>query len=269
MINPPDQDTLKIPPHSDQPAPLATADQMYRPDPYQPRIRPDQLILRASGQLPPPGSLTRQNQSWRKDPAYQILALAIAMVVLASIVFVIMGANSILSSNNTSSSNLQQYGVRPNPPTPAGTVDNKPTFSNPVTKPGSSTSSQPSANPQPTPTTFQPTPTSTTDPTNQGNLIVQILSVPNPVDNNSRVSVAVQTSQPGVTVKLQAIYQNAPFLYTSSSHTTDNAGNATINWSVKILAFRGNSQATITIIAINSHGQQVNSSPASVTIQAK
>lgn len=206
------------------------------------------------------GLFTRLLQLWRKDPAYTVLSLAIALVVIASIVFVALGAHAFLGNNNgqTWNSAMTQH---PGAPTPVGAVDNKPSFPTPGSAKGSSASSQPKAGPTPV---LQPTATAAPD---QGTLSVQIVSIPNVVRNNSRVRVVVRTSEPGAIVRLQVTYDTAPFAFASGNHVTDGNGNSAITWTVRVFSINnGNAQATVIAIATDRNGQQATSQPMTVMI---
>lgn len=202
---------------------------------------------------------TRILYLWRKDPAYAVLSLAIALVVVASLVFIALGANALLGSNSGPAWSSAQTE---HPPvlTPAGTVDDNPTFSTPGSNKGSSSSSQPRGGPPPV---LQPGPGGP----DQGTLVVQIISIPNVARNNTRVRVIAQTSEPGASVRLQVNYDAAPFFYTSSARTTDGNGNAALTWNIRVFGFNGNGvQATVVVIATDGNGQQATSQPVTVII---
>lgn len=219
------------------------------------RITPVQPGLTAS-----PGHFASLLQKGRKEPAYFVLTLAIALVLITSIIFVALGA-SVFFNNNGQQWNSSQTEREPGQ-TPSGTVDAKPSFPTPASNQGSNQSSQPAAGPQPT---FQPSPTT------QGPLSVQITSIPNVVHNNTRVHVVVQTSEPNVDVRLQVTYDVVPFFYAVSGHTTDGNGNATLPWNIRVFlnnTFNQSAQATVTVIATDQQGQQATSQPVSVIVTA-
>ena len=97
-------------------------------------------------------------------------------------------------------------------------------------------------------------------------LTVQIISISDHVENGTMVPVKIQTSQPDLSVRLQATYQVPPFSSTTGPKTTDGAGRATIDWPVNVSSFEGNTQSTVTVVATNQNGQQVMSNPVTVTI---
>ncbi len=183
----------------------------------------------------------------RKDPVYLVLSLAIALVVVATLVFVAFGATTLLSNNGTASG---QH------PTASGIVTNHPNASTPAT-------SQPTAVPTPQ---LQPSPTPMDQ--GQGALNVQIVQIPSVVSNDSRVAVEVQTSSPGVRVRLQVSYNATPSTYFSGVHTTNDNGHATLPWNVRIFSAQTDTvQAQVQAVAIDQHGQQVSSQVVTVTVE--
>jgi hypothetical protein len=261
MVNQPDQDTQGLPEPSGKLVLPASLNEGQYLQPYTVPIRPEQLIRRPASSDVSHSLLTRLTTLWHKDPAYRVLSLGIVLVLLASIIFVAFGVNALMSGSSSGSTWSQAYTEHPAAPTPAGTVDDKPTFATPVTGKGSNQSSLPPSRPIPN---LYPTPSTN----QQGNLQVQIVSIPNPAPNNSRVHVQVQTSEPGATVMLQVTYNAAPYFYVSGSHTTDGNGNATISWTVKVNSLRGGfANATVVVIAADQNGQQASSQAVTVTIQ--
>jgi hypothetical protein len=232
-------------------------------------IHPEQLI-RQKTSPPPTQPLDRLRHYWQKDPAYKVLMIAIAVVVIAALVFVSLVSNAMLRNpNSTANDNTPQ-----NPPTvvPTGTIDLRPVFPTPVGGSGSSSSSQPPANstpvlpstPNASPTTDQSTPT----PGDGGPFSVTINSIPNNVQNNSNVNVSVTTSQPNVTVALVVVYSAPPYKYTSSPTTTDGSGNGALSWAVAVFMFGRHTQATVYAVAQDQNGQRVKSQPVSVQISS-
>jgi hypothetical protein len=259
MINQPDQDTQGVQPPSGKlilPAPPEQGPQ--HANPYTIPIWPAQPMYPQQASAPQPapqGFIGRQRAAWRKDPAYLVLSLAIALVLIATVSLVAFGATTLLNNNGLA------YSQTPTAPRPSGTVDNKPNLPTPATNPGSNQSSQPTVGPTPN---LQPT----QNPMDQGSLSVQIVNVPSMVNNNSRVSVDILTNEPGVQVRLQVTYTAAPFMYSGGAHTTDDNGQATVPWSVKIYSFHnGPVQATVQVIATNQNGQQATSQAETVMIE--
>ncbi len=256
MLNQPEKDTRGVQTPSRRLVLPAPSDEGLRGKRF---LSPFPDSLNSQPSAPASRSLfTRLFRLWRKDPAYAVLSLAVALVAIASLVFVVLGANTILSNNNGPAWNSAQI-EHPPAPTPIGTVDNNPTFPTPGSNKGSSSSSQPHGGPPPN---LQPSPVN-----DQGTLSVQIVSIPDVVHNNTRVRVFVQTSEPGVSVRLQVNYDAAPFFYTSSLRSTDGNGNAAITWNVRVFGGNGNGvQATVVVVATDRQGQQATSQPATVMI---
>ncbi len=202
---------------------------------------------------------------WNKDVSYKILYLAVALVVIASLVFIALGANALASSNTSGPIWASSQVEHPPTPTPVGTVDHVPGFATPVTGTGSHQSSQPDTTGSST--YLAPTPTPAATQPASGPLTVQILNIPNTVNNNSRVRVDVQTSEPDVTVSLQITYDTVPFFASSGSKTTNGSGNATLTWTAKVVNLQGNgAQASVVVVATDQNGQQARSQAATVTI---
>jgi hypothetical protein len=81
------------------------------------------------------------------------------------------------------------------------------------------------------------------------------------------VRVVAQTSEPGVSVRLQVNYDAAPFFFTSSARASDGNGNAALTWNVRVLGINGNGvQATVVVIATDGAGQQATSQAVTVMI---
>lgn len=243
MINHPDQDMQGVKPPSGKlilPAPTDQGQHFANPSTIP--IWPAQ-----SQQAPmPQQAMDQQRVARRKDPAYMVLSLGIALVLIATIVFVAFGATTLLNKNSLASSLT---------PGANGTVDLKPALPTPATGPGSNQSSQP---------TVGPTPSLQMD---QGPLTVQIVNVLNMVNNNSRVQVNVLTNKPGVQVRLRVRYSSAPFLYSGGVHKTDDNGQVTLPWSVKVYSFGNEVQATVQAIATDQNGNQVASQTMDVLIE--
>jgi hypothetical protein len=256
MVNQPEKDTQGVQTPSRKLVLPAPPDEgLYRQRFSSPRPEPpiDRQTSSTSHNV-----FTRLFRLWRKDPAYAVLSLAIALVAVASLVFVVLGANALLGSNGGQTWSSAQT-EHPPAPTPVGTVDNSPTFPTPGSNKGSSSSSQPHGGPTPS---LQPSPVG-----DQGTLSVQIVSIPDVVHNNTRARVVVQTSEPGVSVRLQVNYDAAPFFYTSGGHTTDGNGNAALTWNVRVFSSNSNGvQATVVVIATDRQGQQATSQPATVMV---
>jgi hypothetical protein len=203
--------------------------------------------------------LTRLLRLWRKEPVYAVLSLTIGLVALVSLLFVVLGTNALLSPNTAPAWSSSQI-EHPPALTPVGTVDNHPTFPTPGSNKGSSSSSQPHGGPPPV---LQPGPGGP----DQGTLSVLISGIPSVVRNNTRVRVLVQTTEPGVSVRLQITYDAAPFFSASSARTTDGNGNTALTWNVRVFGFSTSGvQASVVAVATDSSGQQATSQSATVMI---
>lgn len=259
MVNQPDQDKQGV--HT----PVRKLVLPEPPDAGQQRRRysspwPGQSISQAASTASH-GLFTRTWRRMRTEPAFALLSLAIAFVLVASVIFVAFGAFALLggSGGPTWTSAMVQH---PTMPTATGTIDMRPKFPTPGSKKGSSASSQPGAGPTPS---LQPTATNTDD---QGTLSVQFTNLPDVVNNQTRVQVQVQTSEPDVDVRLQVTYDAAPFYYTSSARVTNGNGNSTLTWNVRIYSFShgNNAQATVVVTATDRNGQQATSQPSTVEV---
>ncbi len=243
------------------PAPPADEQRMYYGG-QKAQLRPEQLI-RNQKQPAPRGAGARIAYYWRKDPAYKVLMIAMAMVLLAGVIFVALASAAFLGNPNFFASSSSQS--IPKGANPTGTVDLRPTFSAPGGGSGSSQSSQPPMQQTPAlqPTTGQQSPT----PGGGGTLTVQITNIPSPVANGSKVNVDVNTSEPGVTVLLVIRY-NQGGRTTAGPQTTDSNGNATIPWFVFATGFgQKNIQATIYAVATDQNGQRAKSQTVQVLIR--
>ncbi|MDQ6644395.1 MAG: hypothetical protein M3Y76_08095 [Chloroflexota bacterium] len=229
-------------------------------------LRPDQLIRQTT---PPPARqpVAKLRYYWQKDPAYKVLMIAIAMIMVAGLVFVSLISNVLLRNPNF----LAINSTAPSLPTvvPTGTVDPHPAFPLPSGGNGSTSSSQPPAHSTPilqptanaTPTASPPTPTP-----GEGSLTVTITAIPVRVSNNSTVNVGVNTSLPNVSVSLVAYYTVLPFKYTSSSTTTNGNGNASLSWSVSLLMYGHHTQAMVYAVVRDQNGQKVQSQAIAVQV---
>ncbi len=220
------------------------------------------LLIRQKTPPAPKKVLPKLAWYWRKDPAYKVFMIALAMVVLASIVLVSLASSAMFGRSSSSA------GYSSTPPAkvvPNGPVDLHPAFPTPGGGKGTGQSSQPPA--QNTPS-IGPTATGTAQPTVQpgGQLTLQITGFPATVSNNSRVDITVSTNQPGIAVSLQIRYNAQPMRASAGPGTTDANGSVTIPWYVFVFSLsRRNVQATLTAIATDQNGQRVSSN--SVVIQ--
>jgi len=221
------------------------------------------LLIRQKTPPAPKKVLPKLAWYWRKDPAYKVFMIAVAMVVLASIVLVSLVSASMFGRSSAS------VAYSPTPPAkvmPTGPVDLHPAFPTPGGGNGTGESSQPPT--QNTPS-LGPTSTGTAQPTVQpgGPLTLQIVNYPATVMNNSRVDITVSANQPGISVQLQIHYNATPSQAFAGPGTTDANGNVTIPWSVFVFSFsRKHVQATITAIGTDQNGQRVASDPVVIQV---
>ncbi len=228
------------------------------------QVQPGQLI-RYRLQPAPKGALARLTYYWRKDPAYKVLIIAMAVVLLAGMVFLSLASAALVGNANFLPSQPSQ-----NPPVganPTGTVDLRPSFPTPGGGSGSNQSSQPpfqqTPGLQPTNPTVEPTPT----PDNGGTLTVQITNIPSQVANGSRVPVDVKTSEPGASVLLVIRYNVQPYRASAGPQITDNDGNATLSWFVFVWGIKQKSvEATVYAVATDQNGQRASSQPVTVQV---
>lgn len=262
VINQPDtQEPEAQPEKLVLPAPPADEQRMYYGG-QKAQVRPEQLI-RNQAQAAPKGAGARIAYYWRKDPAYKVLMIAMAMVLLAGIFFISLASAAFLGNPNFFASSTSQ--TIPRGANPTGTVDLRPTFPAPGGGSGTTASSQPPTQQTPAlqPTPDQQNPT----PGDGGTLTVQITNLPQQVANGSRVDVGVDTSEPGVSVLLVIRYSNQGGRTTAGPQTTDSNGNATIPWFVFTFGFGKRSmQAYIYAVATDQNGQQAKSPTYTVQV---
>ena len=227
------------------------------------QLRPEQLILRRT-QPAPKGTVSKLTYYWRKDPAYKVLIIALAMVVIAGVVFVSLASATVFGNQNSSASSLSQNP--PPAPKATGTVDLRPTFPNPSGGNGTNQSSQPPL--YQTPSLPSTSPTAQSSPTQgNGSLTVQITNIPPVVNNGSTVDVGVNASEPGASVLLVIRYTVPPSRATAGPATTDGGGNATISWFVFVYGFKQRTvQATVYAVATDQNGQQARSQVVTVQV---
>jgi hypothetical protein len=243
------------------PAPPTDEQPMYYGGQMAP-LRPEQL-LRNQTQPVPQSAGARIAYYWRKDPAYKVLMIAMAVVLLAGIISIALASAAFLGNPNFFASSTSQ--TIPRGANPTGTVDLHPTFSAPGGGSGSNQSSQPPMQQTPAlqPTVNQQSPT----PGGGGTLTVQITNLPQQVKNGSRVNVHVNTNEPGVTVLLVILYGTQGGRTTAGPQTTDDNGNATIPWFVFAFGFGKKSiQALVYAVATDQNGQQAKSQTVAVQV---
>jgi len=269
MINQPDTQEQK--PQSEKlvlPTPPAEEQQMYYGG-QKAQLRPEQLIRRQV-QPAPKGVKARLAFYWHKDPAYKVLMIAMAMVLVAGVIFVSLASAAFLGNSNLFASSYTPQAVQKGA-NPTGTVDLRPTFTAPGG--GIGTNQQSSQPPmgstpalKPTNPTGQPSPT----PGGGGTLNVQFTSIPQQVMNGSYVSVGVNTGEPGVSVELVIRYSGQGGRSTAGPQTTDSNGNASIPWFVYTFGIgQKNVQAFVYALATDPNGQTARSQTVTVQIQTR
>jgi hypothetical protein len=208
----------------------------------------------------------RPDASIRKDPAYLFLVIALVLALVSGIIFAVFAGSAVAQ---LVSSTAQKNSA---PPPPVATqangnekVDLQPSFPTPS---GGQASSQP---PTSVPATVVASPTATdqSQPTQDtgGAVSLQITSLPQQVTNNTFVSVTVTANRPGVSVKLVVFYNALPFYYTTAAQITDDNGNATLLWQVRVFAHKGQiSSARVTAVTQNQDGQRVSSPTITVLV---
>ena len=276
MINQPDTHELG---HLEQPqeklvlpaVPSEQQRQLQQQPPPQvytdPRLQVSQaMLIRHNTPLPPRSPLAKLVYFWRKDPAYKVLMIAVALVVIAGLLLTTLVTSSLLHGFSGFSAGGTAVQNPAATAQPARTVDNKPTFPTPGGGNGSTSTSQPPM--QSTPN-LQPTPSSPPQPSPppQGGLTVQISNIPNHVRNNTVVNVGVSTNSANSQVLLVIDYPIFPYRSTVGPATTDNNGNANLSWFVSIRSFN-NRTVTATVYAVvrDQNGQTARSQPAYVQV---
>ncbi|MBO0779866.1 MAG: hypothetical protein J2P37_13670 [Ktedonobacteraceae bacterium] len=242
------QGKLILPPTQQEAPPQASDATVFHPT--APRVRPEHLIRPTSPQMQ--GSFfTRLRQQLRNDPAYRVLAIALAGVLIAGIVFIVF-ASSLLASpgpQQNSAALMAQASA-------TAAAQQAPT-----------PEPSPTEVPTPTPTvppvpTLEPTPTTAPDV-----LTLQIVSIPQSVVNGTRVPVTVQSSLPDTTVRLHVTYTGAFGSFNSRAVSTGDDGTVTLNWSVSVIGGSNRTvTATVYAVAFDQFGQQVLSQPVSVLV---
>lgn len=197
----------------------------------------------------------------RTDPAYQVLAIAVAGVLIACLIFVVV-AGSLFAP--------------PGLPMTAGGTNQK-SVTTPTTAPDLTPTTVPTTAPTATPNTTAtsaPTvaPTTPVVPTQTPVLpALQITKIPAQVVNGSRVAVTVQANKPGVSVWLSVTFNSSiGGNNTTSPATANGSGVATVSWHVSAIMINSDSiTATVYAVINGQNGQQIKSAPVTVTVQPK
>ena len=229
-----------------------------------PRVQvPPGMLIRQNTPPPPRSPFAKLVYFWRKDPAYKVLMIAVALVVVAAIVLTSLVSHALLHSSPPQNSTVVQNPsgtVQPN-----GTVDDKPTFPTPGGGNGSTVTSQPP--PQSTPV-IQPTQPPQPGPTQPaGGLTVQITNIPGHVRNFSSANVTVNTSEANVQVVLVIYYTAAPYRSSAGPVMSGADGSANLHWYVSVFAMgKQNVTATVYAVARDQNGQTARSQAAIIQI---
>jgi hypothetical protein len=211
------------------------------------RLWPEDMLRRPPQSPLPTNPLARIRHLWKSDPAYRVLFIAISIVLLSSLICVGLVSAMVNQPNNR---NAAGGGKSPQQVANTGAV-------NTITP-------TPKATHTPIPT---PTPVPTQPPAT-GPFTVQILNIPNPVQNGQTVSVGIKTSKPGASVRLSITYSNATSLSViNEPQTADNGGNATILWRVQVIPTRVGKPVTAQVKAIAQDQQGNQATSQTVTIQ--
>jgi hypothetical protein len=262
------QEKLVLPaPPEQRPAPPVYSDpRLQVPDVYSdPRMQvPPEMLIRHNAPPLPRSPLAKLVYFWRKDPAYKVLMIAVAMVVIAGLLLTTFVTSTLLHGFSTADPVVQNPVATTQP---VGTVDNRPTFPTPGGGDGSTVTSQPpmQSTPilQPTTPPIQPSPS----PPASGTLSLQITNIPNHVRNNTGVDVGVNTNEANISVSLVILYSSFPYRGTAGPVTTDTNGSANIRWFVFINAFSNRAvTASVYAVARDQNGQIVRSQPATVQV---
>jgi hypothetical protein len=237
----------------------AVSDELYSALDRQLRLplQAGQLLDRSGPRLAGP-PVPRRGDGWHRDPAYWVLGMALAMVLIAGVV-----AGSLVSAAVFTPQFFSQGTPTGPHAMPGSAGELRPTFAAPGGGKGSRQSSQPPVLSVtlavPTPTRQPPaTPVPTASPGLQGgSLSVYITALPGQVVNRSVVAVRVTTTQPSVRVRLHVSYTVSPFVYQSKARLTNENGDATLQWVVRVAQRGGGSVvASVVVMATEQHGQQ-------------
>jgi len=242
----------------------AYSEEQHQPAAYTQRVfvHPDQL----RSQMPPQPTnpLSKLGALWRADPAYKVLMVATAMVLVAGIIFTTFLVNTFAQSSTPTPKGAIPTQAVVNAPT--STTSKPPTFPTPSGGQGSKqASSQPPASAPVVLPTLTPSDQPTQPPTTQ-NLQLQITNIPQQVQNNSDVQVTVMTNEPGASVRLQISFDNSAITNSAGPQQAGGDGNVTLDWHVAAFAFKQNFVARITAIATDQNGQTVQSQTVSVEV---
>lgn len=187
---------------------------------------------------------------WRSDPAYKVLFIALATVLISGTVCMLLISNQFKQQPSSSQTAIADKTAEMSSPSSA----NYPT-----------SIALPTPTPLPIPTSEQTTPP---PPPASIQLTVDITHIPSTVINNTATSLVVTTNEPRVQVALYVTYSNAsPASYKGILARTNSNGQATLSWPVRIRPTKKSSNVTahVTIFAQDTNGQTATSQ--TVTIQ--
>jgi hypothetical protein len=248
---------LGLPDKSNPNEPTSPQQPIFLPAPQEQYI-PSQQQSPSSQWIPPQGMgnrpqptnpATGPGRSWKNDPVYRILFIAIGVVLLSTLTCVVV----LAAMYNEPSPQNAQKGEQNTQKTAVVNI------------------SIPTPTPEPTPTPT-PEPTPTPIPV-AGPLTVEITNIPQQVQdgrNGTTVSVDV-TSNPGVTAFLSITYTigGVPFSSTrTQSENTNDQGNATLSWKVQAFPRGTTVTAQVTATAQDNQGNQAKSKTVKVTINS-
>ncbi len=266
------QEKLVLPaylPETPLPSPEMSTQQFASPETgVHSEVRPEQLIrwqTHPTRYYP----LARPGASIRRDPAYLFLVIALVVALISGVTFALFAGSAVAQLVSPSA---QKNSAPPGPVATQSTdsekVDLQPTFPTPSGGQGSTASSLP---PTSVPVTVVASPVATdqAQPTQDtgGAVSLQITSLPQQVTNNTFVPVTVTANRPGVSVKLVVFYNALPFYYTTTAQITDDNGNATLLWQVRVFARKGQiASARVTAVTQDQNGQQISSPTITVMV---
>ena len=196
-------------------------------------------------------------QKLRTDPAYQVLAVAIVVVLIASGSLMAFAATGMMGTGSNHNS--------PNRPQ--------------AKAPSSFTHATQVPTPAPTPT-LMPTPVPTQAPTQVvqptqapnpigGKVTVAFTNLPGQVNNNTTTQIVVQTNTPGASVQFAVQYAGGTGTPVFMTQTADNNGMATFNWTATVFnVFNNNTNVTarLTVTATDNNNGRTAQQTADVTV---
>ncbi|HTI13999.1 MAG TPA: hypothetical protein VL461_05425 [Dictyobacter sp.] len=251
-------------------APTLPHQPVFQDQQPQPPIRPEDLLQYDNQHYPVPGA--RSASSWRKDPAYRVLWIAIATIIVSGIIFAIIGGNALAHYFQPTQANNN------NPNTQPTTVAQIIPTNTPTATPSPTPSPTPIVTPSPTPIPPTPTPQPTNNQqmnhgTNQ-QLTVNITQVPNQVQDGDTVAITVQTSMPDAQVTLTFTSDGSPAYFTMGPKNVGGDSMTTFHWTVNERSFNPFKQKGETVTTLisataqsNDKQQQATSKMVSVKVQ--